>query len=178
MMPGSKPPRPKSRTVAPPASRSFADWSQQRPDIDKDIQQVRAHLITIGARIRHDNDKVARKYGVSGADMRILFALLRLGPPFRLRPTDLFESLLIPSATMTRQIERLVQLGYIERAPDPDDGRVILASLTEKGATVADAALTEGIQQSRVTRELQSTLNTRELATLSRLLGRVTAALD
>jgi DNA-binding MarR family transcriptional regulator len=177
-MPGSKPPAPESRAAGPSIPRSFADWSRQRPDIDKDVQQVRAHLITIGARIRHDNDKIARKYGISGADMRILFALLRMGPPFRLRPTDLFESLLIPSATMTRQIERLARLKYIERAPDPDDGRVILASLTAKGAAVADAALTEGIQHSRVTKELQGALSPRELATLSKLLGRVTVSLD
>ena len=177
-MPGSKPPAPKSRAAGNSTSRSFADWSQQRPDIDKDIQQVRAHLITIGARIRHDNDKVARKYGISGADMRILFSLLRLGPPFRLRPTDLFESLLIPSATMTRQIERLVQLGFIERSPDPEDGRVILASLTPRGSAVADAALTEGIQHSRVTKELQGTLTQRDLGTLSRLLARVASSLD
>lgn len=177
-MPGSKPGAPKRKTAASGASRPFADWSQQRPDIDRDIQQVRAHLITIGARIRHDNDKIARKYGVSGADMRILFALLRLGPPYRLRPTDLFESLLIPSATMTRQIERLVQLGYIERSPDPDDGRVILASLTAKGASVADSALTEGIQDSRVTHELQANLTQRDLAGLSRLLARIASSLD
>jgi DNA-binding MarR family transcriptional regulator len=174
----SKPRGPRRPAAGSDSPDAAPGWGRDRPDIDPDIRDVRAHLVAIANRIRHDNDKLARKQGVSGSDMRVLFALLRAGPPFRLRPTDLFESLLVPSATMTRQIERLAELGYVVRSPDPADGRVVMTSLTDKGAAAADAALSEAIRNSRVTRDLRGALSRSEIATLARLLGQVAAVMD
>lgn len=36
-------------------------------------------------------------------------------------------------STVTALIKKLIALGYVERFPDPEDGRVVLIRLTEKG---------------------------------------------
>ena len=166
-----------SAKVGAQSPASIGDWSKERPDLDHDIQLVRARLVRIEARVRHDNDRVARNYGISGAEMRILFALRRTGSPYRLRPTDLFEALLVPSATMTRQLAHLEQLGYVGRVSDADDRRVTLVHLTPQGVSVADDALTEAVQRSRFTQVLK-TLTPAERATLNGFLGRLATALD
>ena len=153
------------------------DWSNERPDLDHDIQLIRARMVRIEARIRLDNDRVARRFGISGAEMRILFALRRTGAPFRLRPTDLFEALLVPSATMTRQLARLEQLGYVGRVLDAADRRVTPVFLTAKGVAAADDALTEFVQKSSFSEALRI-LTRDERATLNGYLGRLATALD
>jgi DNA-binding MarR family transcriptional regulator len=153
------------------------DWSAERPDLDHDIQLIRARLVRIEAKIRFESDRSARNYGISGAEMRILFALRRTGAPYRLRPTDLFEALLVPSATMTRQLAHLEQLGYVGRIADVDDRRVTLVFLTPRGVQVADEALTEAVQRSHFTQVLK-TLSPSERSVLNGYLGRLAAALD
>ena len=156
---------------------AIGDWSNERPDLDHDIQLVRARMVRIEARVRFDNDQVARNFGISGAEMRILFALRRTGAPFRLRPTDLFEALLVPSATMTRQLAHLEQLRYVGREPDAADRRVTPVFLTPRGVGVADDALTEAVQNSSFSQAL-TVLSPTERATLNSYLGRLATALD
>jgi DNA-binding MarR family transcriptional regulator len=61
--------------------------------------------------------------------------LLRLaGAPDRaLRMTDLAERVGLSPSGLTRLVDRLVAKGLVRRAPDPNDGRVALASLTDAG---------------------------------------------
>ena len=173
-------PPPNAKSAKRAARQDWGDfrWKGAEDDLEREIQQVRAHLVSIGARIRHDNDKVARRFGVSGPDMRILFALNRAKAPPQVRPTDLFESLLIPSATMTRQIERLVQLGFIERSYSPDDRRVHMVSLTPKGARAAAEAMSVGIETSGVTSALKARLSHRDLSRLKAMLQDLKETLD
>lgn len=128
------------------------DWEAERPDLDVTLLRVRTLILAVGARIARDNHRLARTIGLSGAELRVLFTLRRAGPPYELRPTDLFESLLVPSGTMTRQIDRLERMGYVERNDDPDDKRGALVRLTERGRTVADDTLTVAVRDSRVSR--------------------------
>jgi DNA-binding MarR family transcriptional regulator len=41
----------------------------------------------------------------------------------------------IGKSTMTRLVAKLAEAGYLQRRPDPSDGRGFLVSLTEHGAT-------------------------------------------
>lgn len=45
----------------------------------------------------------------------------------------------VPS-NITRLVERLVGLGYVERTPSPDDRRQVLVALTAAGRTALDEA--------------------------------------
>ena len=135
--------------------RVLGEWKNQRPDLDAPIQRIRARLVLLGAMIARDNHLVAQTHGINGSEMRILYALRRSGPPFQLRPTDLQNALLVPSPTVTRQLDRLEQLGLVERKPDARDRRVYGVALTEPGFEIADAALSEGVNASTLSGALR-----------------------
>ncbi|MCW2682948.1 MAG: transcriptional regulator, MarR family, partial [Blastococcus sp.] len=54
--------------------------------------------------------------------------------------------LMVHPTSVTNVIDRLVAAGYVRRRPNPDDGRGVLAGITDAGRAVvetATAALTE-----------------------------------
>lgn len=68
-------------------------------------------------------------------------ALLVLEQRGTQRPSDLAPELGVSAATAGRVINRLVRDGLAERSRDPDDGRSVLALLTDKGHAVVQAVL-------------------------------------
>jgi DNA-binding MarR family transcriptional regulator len=54
------------------------------------------------------------------------------------RITELAEIEGVAQPTMTLLVKRLEERGWVTRERDPDDGRVVLVSLTEAGATALD----------------------------------------
>src|SRR5260221_539304 len=81
------------------------------------------------------------RFGMSARDMRVLLALRRGGPPYALRPTDLFESLLVTSGAVTKQVDRLQRRRLVKRLPDPEHGGGFRVQLTERGLEMVDAAV-------------------------------------
>lgn len=82
------------------------------------------------------------RFQLSANDMRVLLALRRLGPPFAMRPTDLFRALLVTSGAITKQVDRLSALGLVTRVPDPSYQRGFLIRITKSGMKMADRAAT------------------------------------
>jgi DNA-binding MarR family transcriptional regulator len=158
-----------SRISAERANKVLEDWERELPEVDAAIQRIRTRLLLIGTHISRDNERIARGFGITGPEMRILFALRRHGPPYQMRPTDLFESLLVPSSSMTRQLDRLEDEGFLKRLPDPDDRRGSLVGLTRAGVKAADRALAEALEKSEVTEALQR-LSSQDRSALDTLL--------
>jgi DNA-binding MarR family transcriptional regulator len=69
---------------------------------------------------------------------RALLMVARRGPQ---RPSDLAQDLGVSAATAGRAVTRLARDGLVERYRDPDDGRSVLARLTDKGQATFDAIL-------------------------------------
>jgi DNA-binding MarR family transcriptional regulator len=55
--------------------------------------------------------------------------------------TQISQGLMLENPTVTGLIDRLEKLGYVKRSDHPDDRRVYLIYLTEKGNKVANKAL-------------------------------------
>ena len=55
--------------------------------------------------------------------------------------TEISSGLMLENPTVTGLIDRLEKLGYVKRVDDPDDRRVYLIFLAEKGNKVANEAL-------------------------------------
>ena len=56
------------------------------------------------------------------------------------RITDLAEQAGVTKQTATFLVEQLERAGYVERVPDPTDGRARLVRITERGARTVDAS--------------------------------------
>jgi DNA-binding MarR family transcriptional regulator len=55
--------------------------------------------------------------------------------------TQISQGLMLENPTVTGLIDRLEKLGYVKRSDHPDDRRVYLVNITEKGNRVAKKAL-------------------------------------
>jgi len=55
--------------------------------------------------------------------------------------TQISQGLMLENPTVTGLIDRLEKLGYVKRSDHPDDRRVYLIYLTERGKKVANKAL-------------------------------------
>jgi DNA-binding MarR family transcriptional regulator len=55
--------------------------------------------------------------------------------------TQISQGLMLENPTVTGLIDRLEKLGYVKRSDHPDDRRVYLIYLTEKGKKIANKAL-------------------------------------
>src|ERR1044072_6367995 len=114
-------------------------------------------------------------FGISSAEMRVLFALRRSGPSYALRPTELFRALLVTSGAITKQVDRLIAAGLVDRQPGPEKSGGFLIHLTEKGHTVADEALTALADSSVVS---HSALTSEERETVLHLLEKILLHLE
>jgi DNA-binding MarR family transcriptional regulator len=118
-----------------------ASWKKERPDLDLANFLLGISVIRLGRVLDDAYDRLCRKrFGISGADMRVLLSLRRAGKPYTRRPTDLFRGLLVTSGAMTKQVDRLSKLGLVERLEGPADASGILIKLTAKGLKVANSA--------------------------------------
>jgi DNA-binding MarR family transcriptional regulator len=115
--------------------------------------------------------------GVHGLSVNELMLLLHLdqAPGGRLRRVDLAQRLDLSQSAVTRMLAPMEKLGWVERAEDPRDARVGYVVLRKSGRRLAnEGARTLTAQAEALFAEPWTS---QELATLSRLLGRLTANL-
>jgi DNA-binding MarR family transcriptional regulator len=114
-------------------------WQREMPDLDLFEFLLAIGLMRLGTLVERQFSAMCEKlHGVSGSDMRVLLALRRSGHPYVKRPTDLFRALLVTSGAMTKKVDRLTALGFVERLPDPGNQGGFLVRLTRKGVKAAE----------------------------------------
>jgi DNA-binding MarR family transcriptional regulator len=91
-----------------------------------------------GRRTIHDFMAFAHEYGISLAQISVLMRLYYRGPSSILEARqELYGS----RAAATQMVDKLVQLGLIERSEDTDDRRVKQIRLTELGRTTVERGI-------------------------------------
>jgi DNA-binding MarR family transcriptional regulator len=113
-------------------------WRRELPELDVTPMEVIARISRLSRILEREVDEIYAKAGINRAQFGVLAALRRAGPPYRLSPTDLYNSLLITSGAVTNRIERLTAAGLVRRVPDPNDGRSLLVALTPQGKRLID----------------------------------------
>ena len=157
-----------------PVDRLVAQWAPERPDLDLEAMATVARLHQVGRLIDAEFARTAARYGVDPSEADVLFTLRRAGDPYRLTPSQLSESLLVSSGTLTNRLDRLERKGLAARVPNPNDRRSVVVELTPKGRELVDEAVTVHVERER---ELLAPLSERELDTLNRLASRLLAHL-
>lgn len=90
------------------------------------------------------------------------------------RVTELARLAQVSKPTVVYLVDDLERLGYVERIPDPDDGRAKLVRLTERGARAQREARRI---IARIERDWSRALGERDFAVLRSLLERLHDAL-
>ncbi|MFJ6629939.1 MarR family winged helix-turn-helix transcriptional regulator [Streptomyces sp. NPDC091376] len=120
---------------------------------------------TVVARYHDEYEEVAARYGLTGAQARVL-GLLSVEPTAMRR---IAQKLKCEPSNVTGIIDRLEARGLVERRPDPDDRRVKIAAATEKGRDTA-RQLRDSL---RFAREPLAELSAQERGVLRDLLKRM-----
>ena len=100
--------------------RIVEQWEQSRPDLDVSPTHTLQRITRLSLLQGVSFARVFAPYGVSFGEYLVLAALRRAGPPYRMNPTTLFNSVILSSGAMTNRLDRLEAMGLVAREADPD----------------------------------------------------------
>jgi DNA-binding MarR family transcriptional regulator len=127
---------------------------------------LRAHATAT----RRLNAQLVSDHGLTINDYEVLIRLAR-APDRRLRRVDLAEQVLLTPSGITRLLDGLERLGYVDRASCDTDRRVVYAVLTDDGlAKLLDARSSHFAQ---IDEHLAQRLDEAELAAIVVLLAKL-----
>ncbi len=108
-------------------------------DAPKTAEDALAQLMmTVGRRFRARLDGDA----VDPSQAALLYTLKIRGA---LRLGDIADAMKLDASTVSRHVHQLADRGFVERGPDPDDGRASIITLTDEGRV----GLTSSFEQRR-----------------------------
>jgi DNA-binding MarR family transcriptional regulator len=114
------------------ASKTSVQIAADVIEIERALARI-AHLLTRAR--RHDRLVADAGVPVDRAAVPILRLLSESEP---LRPGELAVQLAVEAPHVTRQVQRLEKVGYVERVGDPDDRRAYRIQLTQAGRDATD----------------------------------------
>jgi DNA-binding MarR family transcriptional regulator len=113
-------------------------WELERPELDHSPIGVVGRISRLARELEARLEPVYREHGLEPGWHDVLATLRRTGPSHRLRPSDITGSLMLTSSGTTKRLDRLERAGLIARAPDPDDRRGVIITLTKAGRELID----------------------------------------
>ncbi len=148
---------------------------RETPNVPLDGMEVLARARRLTMLTRPKIESVFTQHGIDTGEFDVLATLRRSGAPYSLRPTELFQTLMISSGGLTDRLRRLEEQGLIKREPSPTDRRSLTVTLSSKGKTLIDKAFKEDMQ---VEETMLSALNKEERKTLATLLAKLLIDLE
>jgi DNA-binding MarR family transcriptional regulator len=124
-----------------PVDQILAQWLRERPDLDVSPMGIIGRMGRLSKHLERAIQVTFSEFGLTIAEFDVLAALRRFGQPYQLSPTELFQTLMVSSGTMTHRIDRLEQAKLVKRIPDPNDRRGTLIQLTDEGFDVIEKAV-------------------------------------
>jgi DNA-binding MarR family transcriptional regulator len=150
-------------------------WAAERPDLDASPMGVIGRISRLSRVLEFSIEQVFASYNLTRGGFDVLAALRRSGPPYRLSPTELYNSLLISSGAMTNRVDRLEARKLVVRVPDPSDRRGVLVALTSKGKRLVDSVTEAHLENEQ---RLLVHLSPTERKQLAQLLRKLLINLD
>jgi DNA-binding MarR family transcriptional regulator len=106
-----------------------------------EVARLAGGLRTAVVRLNHSLRAPVARRGVTPTRLTALATLEKSG---QMRARDLAERLSITAASMSRLVEALEEGGWIDREPDPEDGRAQLLSISGAGRETLRKMRVEG----------------------------------
>ncbi|KVC77882.1 MarR family winged helix-turn-helix transcriptional regulator [Burkholderia ubonensis] len=121
--------------------RVVAQWRDERPGLDVTSMEIFGRLARLAKHCEKARTEALSPFGFKEGEFDVLATLRRAGKPYELSPTQLYRSLMITSGAITNRLMRLEQAGFVERVPNPHDGRGLAVRLTPDGLALIDRAV-------------------------------------
>ncbi|MBW4578782.1 MAG: MarR family transcriptional regulator [Tildeniella nuda ZEHNDER 1965/U140] len=126
---------------ADPVDAILAQWQKERPDLDVSPMGIIGRMTRLAKHLERGLQETFANFDLNFGEFDVLATLRRTGQPYQLSPTELFNTMMVSSGTMTHRIDRLEQADLVKRTPDPTDRRGTLIQLTDKGFNVIEKAV-------------------------------------
>ena len=150
-------------------------WRQERPDLDASPIGVIGRLSRLARQLEVELEREYRRHGLEPGWHDVLATLRRQGAPYQLHPGEFAKSLMLTSSGTTKRLDRLEQAGLVKRAPDPDDRRAVVITLTPAGLKLIDAVTDAHLKNER---RLLAGLSATDRKRLADLLRKLQFSLD
>jgi len=155
---------------ADPVDAILVQWQRERPDLDVSPMGIIGRMGRLAKHLERAIQETFSDFGLNVGEFDVLATLRRSGQPYQLSPTQLFNTLMVSSGTMTHRIDRLEQAELVKRIPDPGDRRGTLIQLTNKGFNVIEKAVEAHVANEH---HLLSVLEEAERKVLAQLLRKL-----
>lgn len=119
----------------------LAQWQHEAPTLDVSSLAVVGRVLQLAQLLSKHRETVLADFDLTVWSFDMLATLRRQGPPYQLKPTELYRWLMLSSGAMTNRIDRLEKSGLVTRLRDPDDRRSVIVQLSDSGAKRIDAAM-------------------------------------
>jgi DNA-binding MarR family transcriptional regulator len=129
-----------------------------------------SRLCRVSKLIPHFQREALQPFGLQWSDYQVLAALLTAESSAGMSPSELCDVLYQTPAGMTKTLDRLENMGAVQRAPDVRDRRATLVTLLPKGKKLATKVCIAELSWQRAA---LASLSKAELKTLNDLLSRV-----
>ncbi|RQW28348.1 MarR family transcriptional regulator [Rhodobacteraceae bacterium CH30] len=148
-------------------------WRAVRPDLDPSSTEVIGRIARMEYFITRRVLQDLALHAINVGEFDVLAALRRAGAPFQLSPGQLQNMVLISSGALTNRINRLEKAELVTRHTDPNDRRGVIVTLTDKGFTVIEDAVSHHLAAEA---ELLEPLDQTERVQLAALLKKLLLA--
>lgn len=149
-------------------------WSREMPALETKGADVLNRARRLVLESRGPLEENFKRHGLDSGEFDVLATLRRSGPPYALRPTELFIALMVSSGGMTARLDRLERAGFIRRRPAEDDARSTMVELTPAGKRKIETAFRADVA---LENKMVSGLSNSEHEDLVRLLRKLTQAM-
>jgi DNA-binding MarR family transcriptional regulator len=154
----------------------FAEWAVQDialPPFTDDVQyiyRIAGASRLLGARL----DATCAAFGITRSQFEAM-AVLRRRHPAPLTAQEIMQASMLSSGSVTAMVNQLIRAGLVRRKVDKQDGRRIQVSLTDKGRTLIDSALSPRIADNV---DLSRLLSAKDRQQMNMLMCTFLAALE
>jgi DNA-binding MarR family transcriptional regulator len=157
------------------ADRHVARWRDHWIDVsfDDDVEAVVTRIQRLHDYLKSTRRRAAAEVDLQEHEYATLHALMIRDTPGHASPSELAAQLGVSGAGMPGRLDSLERAGWIQRRASADDRRRIDVEVTRAGADLWRRAMSH---RGRDEEDLLSTLTPDELATLKRLLKKLTLA--
>ncbi|ERI90305.1 transcriptional regulator, MarR family [Clostridiales bacterium oral taxon 876 str. F0540] len=150
-------------------------WKNEIPELNTKDMAILGRLQRI---VKFSERKLGEnfsKFTLNSGEFDVLATLRRSGGEFKLKPTKLYNLLMVTSGAMTNRIDTLEKKGLVNRVNDTEDRRTVYVKLTEKGLSLINEAVYEHVS---VEEELLKKLTEEEKEILNSILRKISLNLE
>ena len=106
---------------------------------DSDFRRMIYDIFTMSVNFDRIRERMASALGLSGIQYHILMVVAELSADMTVTVSAIADRLHTSGAYVTMETKKLMRRGFLEKRPNPDDGRSVIITLTEEGCAAIDA---------------------------------------